>query len=184
MQHIADDHDALALDRTEALADGQRVEQGLGRMFVRAVARVDDIGSAAAVLRGPFGQLLCCTRRGMTDDQGVGARRPQRQRGVAQRFPFGHRRSRRADVDHIGAHPFARHFEGNLGARRVLVEHRDDGAATERGQLLDLTTKQGLAEPIRVVEDRGRLVAREVRRRQQMASRHLISPPRHGRHAR
>ena len=38
MQHIAADGDGEALDATEIAADGQGVEQRLGRVLVRAVA--------------------------------------------------------------------------------------------------------------------------------------------------
>ena len=41
MQHVADDDDATALDAAEALPDGQRVEQRLGRVFVLPVASVE-----------------------------------------------------------------------------------------------------------------------------------------------
>jgi len=42
MQDVAADRDREALDPTLVATDGERVEQRLGRMFVRAVARVDD----------------------------------------------------------------------------------------------------------------------------------------------
>ena len=128
--------------------------------------------------------------RGVADDQRVGARRAQRQGGVAQRLTLGHRRSRRADVDDVGAHPLAGHLERHPGAGGVLVEHRDDGAATQRRQLLDLAAQQRLSEPVGVVEDRGRLVAASGRRPRAGAS-HRAGPPwrcdrarRHGRRAR
>ena len=62
------------------------------------------------------------------------------------------------------------HLERHPGAGGVLVEHRDDRAPAQRGQLLDLAAQQRLAEPVGVVEDRGGLVAGQVGRRQQMSA--------------
>ena len=47
-EDVADDGDVQAGDAPALLADGEQVEQRLGGVFVRAVARVDDAGIAAA----------------------------------------------------------------------------------------------------------------------------------------
>ena len=72
VQDVADDHHALALDAAQPLPDGQRIEQRLGRMFVGTVACVDH-GRAAVLGSRPLGELLGRARRGVTDDQRVGA---------------------------------------------------------------------------------------------------------------
>jgi hypothetical protein len=43
MQHVAADRDDQALDPSLVAADGQRVEQRLRRMLVRAVAGIDEL---------------------------------------------------------------------------------------------------------------------------------------------
>jgi hypothetical protein len=45
VQHVADDRDPLAVEPAETLPQGGRVEQGLGGVLVRAVARVDHRGA-------------------------------------------------------------------------------------------------------------------------------------------
>jgi hypothetical protein len=56
MEDVAEDGDLEAVDDSFALADGERVEERLRRVFVRAVAGVDDAGVADA------GELLRCAR--------------------------------------------------------------------------------------------------------------------------
>ena len=46
-ENVADDHDVQAGDRAFPFADRVKIEQGLGRMFVRAVAGVDHAGLQA-----------------------------------------------------------------------------------------------------------------------------------------
>ena len=75
-------------------------------------------------------------------------------RGVAQRLALAHRRPARRHVDRVGAHPLAGDLEGDAGAGGVLVEHRDDGAPAQRGQLAHLAAQQRLLEPVRGVEQR------------------------------
>ena len=174
VQDVTDDHHPLALDTAEPLPDGQRVQQGLGGVFMGAVTGVDHTRAAVLVAR-PLGQLLSRTRCGVTHDQRIGAGRAQRQRGVAQRLPFGDRGSRSADVDDVGTHPLAGDLERHPGPGGVLVEHRDDGPPPQGGQLLDLAADQRFAEPVGVVQDRGGVVAAEVGRGQQVF--HLGGPP-------
>jgi len=130
-----------------------------------AVPGVDDRRAAVLVER-PLGKLLRGARCGMAHNQRVGTCGAQRQRGVTQRLPFGHRGSRRADVDHVSAHPLACHLERHPGAGGVLVEHRDDRPPAQRGQLLDLAAQQRFPEPVGVVEDRGGVLAGQVGRGQ------------------
>ena len=90
VQDVADDDDASTVDVSEPLPDGQRVQQRLRRMLVGAVAGVDH--RRTTVSRGrPVGKAVRRTRRGVPDDQCVGAGGPQGKCGVAQRFAFAHR---------------------------------------------------------------------------------------------
>jgi hypothetical protein len=88
VQDVADDHDALALEPAEPLPDGQRVQQRLGGVLVRAVAGVDDRWSPAARFGRPLRQLVGRPGGRVPDDQRVGAGGAQGQRGVAQRLPL------------------------------------------------------------------------------------------------
>ena len=167
VQDVADDDHPATLDVAEPLPQGQRVQQRLRRVLVSAVAGIDHRRSTVRGGR-PVGEPLRGTGCRVADDQRIGAGGAQGQRGVAQRFTFAHRRSRSADVDHVGAHPLAGDLEGHPGAGGVLVEHRDDGAAPQRRQLADFATDQGLREAVGVVEDRDGLVAGQVAGGQQM----------------
>ena len=132
VQDVADDHHPAARDVAEALAQGQRVEQRLGGVLVGAVAGVDDAGPGTVGLQRPLRQLLGSPGRRcrMINASAPAARNVS---AVSRSdSPCGHRGPRRADVDHVGAHPLARDLERHPGAGRVLVEHRDHGAPAQR----------------------------------------------------
>ncbi len=127
---VAADRDGEALEPTLAAADGERVEQRLGRMLVAAVAGVDD--GAIDLLR----QQLHRARFRMAHHQHVGMHRGQRHRGVDQRFAFFDRAGRDRHVDDVAAEPLARELERGAGAGRILEEQIDDGAAAQQRLLL------------------------------------------------
>ena len=124
--------------------------------------------------RAPGGQPVRRAGGRMPDDHAVGAHRRQGERGVAQRLALGHRRARRADVDGVGAHPLAGDLERDPGAGGVLVEHRDHGAAAQRGQLAHLPAQQRLLEPVGGVQQAGGRGGVQVGDRQQVL--HADSP--------
>ncbi|CKS58582.1 Uncharacterised protein [Mycobacterium tuberculosis] len=179
MQDVADDHDAPAFDAAEALTDGQRIKQRLRGVFMSAVAGVDH-RRPIVVGAGPLRQQMGGAGRGMADDQRVSPGRAQGQRGIPQRLTLAYRRSGSADVDHVGAHPLTRYLERHPGAGGVLIEHRDDGPAPQRRQLLDVATDQRLRKPVGVVEDGGGVVAAEVGGGQQVpwGHREITTPSR------
>ena len=117
----------------------------VGCSWVPSPALITDGPVLQPSQRGPVGKPVRRTGSRVPDDQRVGAGGPQGQRGVAQRFAFAHRRSRGADVDHVGAHPLAGDLERHPGAGGVLVEHRDHRAAAQRRQLADLAARPGPA---------------------------------------
>ena len=57
-----------------------------------------------------------------------------------------------ADADDVGAEPLGGQLEARAGARGGLVEEVDDGAAAQRGHLLDLPAGD-LGERLGAVED-------------------------------
>ena len=80
MQDVAADGDREPGDAALGAADGERVEQRLGRMLVRAVAGVDH--RAVDLLR----QQLDRAGRVMAHDQDVGPHGVERHRRVDQRL--------------------------------------------------------------------------------------------------
>ena len=123
MQDVAADRDGKALDAALAAADGERVEQRLRRMLVRAVAGVDDRAVDLA------GEKMHGAGRVMAHDDDVGPHGVQRRRGVDQRLALLHRGRRDRHVHDVGAEPLAGDLEGGLGAGRGLEEQVDLRAA-------------------------------------------------------
>ncbi len=161
MQDVAADRHREPLDGALVAADGQRVEQRLGRMLVRSVARIDDRAVDLA------GQELHGAGRVMAHDDDVGMHGVERDRGVDQRLALAHRGGAGRHVHHVGAEPFAGELERRLGAGRDLEEQVDLGAAAQRGALfLDLAVE--LDEFLGEVEQADDLVARQALDPQQM----------------
>ena len=161
VQHVAADRHGEPAEPALAAADGQRVEQRLGRVLVAAVAGVDH---RAVDL---FRQQLHRARFGMAHHQHVGVHRVQGHRGVDQRLALAHRADRDRHVDDVGAEPLAGELERGAGAGRVLEEAVDQGAAAQRRVLLF-----GLAVLLDIalgeVEDIGDVLGRQPFDAQQM----------------
>ena len=125
----ADRHDQTGEPALVA-ADGERVEERLRRMLVRAVAGIDDRAF----------DLLRKQRDGaggvMADDEDVRPHGVQRHRRVDQRLALLHRGGADRHVHHVGAEPFAGQLEGGLRAGGGFEEEVDLGAAAERRLLL------------------------------------------------
>ena len=121
----ADRHDQAG-DPALAALDGQRVEQRLGRVFVRAVAGVDDGGI------DDLGQQVRRAGLVVAHDQQVAVHGVQRGRGVDQRLALVHRGRGDRHVDHVGAEALAGQFEAGAGAGAVLEEQVDQGAAAQQ----------------------------------------------------
>ena len=130
MQDVAADRHGEALDAALVAADGQRVEQRLRRMLMRAVTRVDH--GAVDLL----GQQRDRAGRMMTHHQDVGVHRVQGHRGVDQGLALLHRRVADRHVHHVGAEPLAGELERGLRAGRGFEEQVDDSAPAQRGALL------------------------------------------------
>ena len=117
-------------DAALGAADGQRVEQRLRRMLVRAVAGVDH--RAVDLLR----QQLDRARRVMAHDDDVGPHGVERHRGVDQRLALLHRGGGDVHVHDVGAEPLGRHLERALRARRGFEEQIDQRAPAQDVALL------------------------------------------------
>ena len=126
MCDVAADRDDQAGEAALVAADGQRIEQRLGRMLVPAVAGIDD--GALDLLRKQR------HRAGgmMADDEKVGPHGVQRHRRVDQRLALLHRGSGDRHVHDVGAEPLAGQLEGGLRAGGGFEEEVDLGAAAQR----------------------------------------------------
>ena len=138
VQDVAADRHGQPGDAALGAADGERVEQRLRRMLVRAVAGVDH--RAVDLLR----QQLDRAGRVMAHDQDVGPHGVQRHGRVDQRLALRHGRGRHVHVHDVGAEPLARQLEGALRAGRGLEEQVDQRApAQDVALLVDLAIAVG-----------------------------------------
>jgi hypothetical protein len=129
MQHVAADGHRQPSDLALGAADGQRVEQRLGRVFMRTVAGIDH--RAADLLR----QQRHRACGGMAHDQHVGPHGVERHRGIDQRFALLDAGIGDRHVHHVGAKPLAGQFERGLGPGRGFEEQVDLGQAAQCGGL-------------------------------------------------
>ena len=155
MQDVADDRDFQPRDPTFIVTDGQRVEEGLRRVFMRAVARVDHCGM------DDFCDLMRRAGGGMTDDNRVGRHRLQVQRRVDQSLALDYAGGRSRDIDRVGGQTLRRDFETRAGARGRLEEEIDHGLPAQRRDFFDLSLIY-IAESFGGVEDEIDLLRREV----------------------
>jgi hypothetical protein len=129
MHHVAADRNHQPLEPALVAANGQGIEQRLGRMFVGAVAGVDH--GTVNLAR----QQLDRARGMVPDHQDVRVHGVQRRRGIDQGFALAHRGGGHRHVHDVGTEPFSCDFERGLGAGRGLEEQVDLGAAAQGGAL-------------------------------------------------
>ena len=155
MKDVAADRDRETLDAAEIAPDGERVEQRLGRMLVRAVAGVDHRAIDLA------GEQMHRAGVMMPHHQNVGPHGVQGHGGVDQRLALFDARRAHRHVHHVRAEPLAGEFERRLGAGRRLEEQIDLGAAAQgRALLLDLPRDRHRF--IGEIEQRNDLLARQM----------------------
>ena len=121
MRHIAANRHDQAGKLTLTAANGEGIEQGLRRVFMRAIARVDH--RTVDLL----GEQLDRPGVVMADDEGIEVHGIQRHRRIDQRFAFTDRGSRRLHVDHIGPQPLGGQFKARPragGGFKKQVHHR------------------------------------------------------------
>ena len=156
--HVADDQDAQPLEAGDAelvgrgalafgqhLAHGEAVQQGLRRVLVPAVARVDDRGPLH-----PTGDLVRRARRAVPDDDGVDAHGLDRLDGVAQALALLDRRRGHREREHVGREALGRGLEGEPGAGRLLEEeggHHLAAQGRHLGHRAPLHLGEGLGHP-------------------------------------
>ena len=122
MQHVAADSDGETRNAALGAADRQRVQQGLSRMLMGAVAGVDDV--AIDFLRQQFDGA----GRVMANDENIRPHGVQRHRRVDQRFAFRDGRGRDVHVHDVGPETLASQLERALRPRRGFEEQVDERA--------------------------------------------------------
>ena len=125
-------------------ADGERVEERLGRVLVGAVAGIDHRA------RHLLGEQLDRAGGVMAHDQDVRPHGVQRHRRIDQRLALLHGGGADRHVHDVGAEALAGELEGGLGPRRGLEEEVDlRAAAQDRLLLLDLAADTSTAASAR-----------------------------------
>ena len=127
MQHVADDHDAAAVERPEGVLQDVGVEQRLGGVRVLAVAGVDHV--RVDRLRDQIGRA----GGGMAHDHHIAPTAAIVLTVSTSDSPFSTLERSAADVDHIGAEHLAGQLERGAGAGAGFVEEVADGHAAQRG---------------------------------------------------
>src|SRR6202040_1978900 len=109
MKDVAADHDRETFDPALVAPDRERIEQRLGWMLMRAIARIDE---RAIDL---FRQKMHRAGLGMTHYDNVGPHRVQRHRRIDPRLALSNARGCHRHVHDVGAETLAGEFEGRLG---------------------------------------------------------------------
>ena len=155
VENIADYGHGDAVDPAQLLPDRVEVQQGLGRVGVATVARVDYGRFKVA------GHVVGGAGVGVADDDDVGVHRLEGEGGVVERLALLDAAAAAGDVDDVGAEYLSRLLEGDAGAGAGLVEQGDDAFAAQRRDLPDVAL-QHLLHGGGVVQDGLDLAAGEV----------------------
>src|ERR1700730_1893832 len=133
MKDVAADHDREPFDPALVAPDRERIEQRLGWMLMRAIARVDD---RAIDL---FRQKMDRAGLSMAHHDNVGPHRVQRHRRIDQRLALLYARGCDRHVHDVAAKTLAGQFEGRLGPGRSLEKKIDQSPSAQgRALFLDL----------------------------------------------
>ena len=161
VQQVADDRDPEPLEPALAIADGERVEQGLRGVLVHAVAGVDDAGPAQprGQVSGPGGLV--------PEDDDVGGHRLEVAQRVGQGLALRDARPGGRDVDGVGAQALLGDLERGAGAGARLEEQVHDGVPAQGRHLLD-RPRADLLHGLGGVENQQDLVGRQVADAQQV----------------
>ena len=167
-EDVADDGDVEAVDAPAFFADREQVEQRLGGVLVRAVARVDDAGVEALreELGGPGG--------GVAQDDDVDVVGLEDEGGVLEGLALDEARTAGGNVDHVGAQAHRREFKARAGAGAGFDEEVDQRPAAQGGDFFHVA-RTDLLELTRGVEQEGDFGRAQVLDRQQ-----ILAPPEGG----
>ncbi len=164
--HVADDHHLQLREiRALGLAQGQHVQQALGRVRAAAVAGVDQCGALARRLgqRG-HGAVI-----GVTHHEAAHAHCFQVAQRVAGRFALARGRGRRVEVQHIGAQALRGQLERAAGARGRFEEQRAYRRTGQHVALVADTADCGVTDLPCPVQQLQQCSARQALQGQQVA---------------
>src|SRR5277367_4217539 len=147
VQHVAEDGEIPAFELALAVADGERIEQRLGGMLMRAVAGVDD-GNTEAV-----GNKFRRAGRTMADDDAVGAHGFERAHGVEKRFAFFQAGCFGLEIHGVRAQSGRSGGEADARARGIFEEGECDSLAAQGGQFFQRMTLKFL-ERLGLIENK------------------------------
>src|SRR3954451_1107167 len=139
-------------------------------MLVGAVAGVDHAGADPAGV----GEPVRGTAGAVPDHHRVGTHRLQGEPGALEARALAQVRALGGEVDDVRAEPLGGRLERDPGARRVLEEQVDHGAAAQRGQLLDRPVGQR-PHLLGGAEDELRVVPRQVAGAEQVSLHSWVS---------
>jgi hypothetical protein len=117
---VAEDGDIEVVDFAEAIANGERVEQSLRGMFVRAVAGVDDRDIEVA------SDEIGCTGGSMPHDQAIRLHGVERLYGVEKRLAFFHAGRFRLQVHRVGTETRSGGAKADARSSGILEEGQGD----------------------------------------------------------
>jgi len=149
------------------LANGEGVQQRLGGVLMRAVARIDDAGveDARKEMRRAGGAVA--------DHDEVNVQRLQVARGVLEGLALPQRGSLGGEVDDVRRKSLLGQLEARAGAGGRLDEQVDDGLAAQRRHLFD----RALAH--RLEGQRGVQHGGDLRGRQRFNVQQMLAIPAH-----
>ena len=155
VQDVAENRDVPAFELALAIADGERIEQRLRGMLVRAVAGVQHRNFEA--LGDEFGRA----GGSVADHDAVGAHGFERANRIDQRFALFQAGGFRLEGHRIGAEARRGGGEADARARGRLEESDGDRLAAKSGQFFQRMALKFL-EGFRLIENKSDLLAREV----------------------
>src|SRR6267142_1311025 len=126
MLQIAENRDVQTLDRAQPVANRQRIEQPLRRMFVRAVACIDhwDVQMLCYEIRSARGR--------MPHHQAIRLHRVKRVNGIEQRLAFLQAGRFRLQIHGVRAQSRSCGAKADTGARGVFEERQRHGLTPQR----------------------------------------------------
>ncbi len=154
MKDVAENCDIEAVEAAFAIADGERVEQGLRGMFVRAVAGIEHGNIHAA------GDEIGGARCRVANHDSVGAHGFERPDSVNERFAFFHAGGFGLQIHGIRAETRGGSGEADARARGRLEESESDGFAAEGGEFFEGMALKFL-EWLRLIENENNLLGGE-----------------------
>jgi hypothetical protein len=179
VQHVADDGYAQVVEGALVVAQGEHVEQALGRVRAAAIAGVDDVD----VRRDVAGDEVAGAGGGVAHDEHVGLHGRQVGHGIEQGFALALRRGVDVQVDHVGGQPLGGDLEGGAGAGGVLEEDVEDGLAAQQGHLLHVAFRlRHRDEGGGGIQDLGQDARRQAFQGEQMAQAAIVGELQVGAH--